>query len=154
ELVLRQDEILPQQRNLDRRADRRQMVEAAVEEGWFGQHRNRRGAAFVVAAGDGDRIVGCAKHSAGRRSALAFRDDVDAIRPANRFLEAARIRGPGHGPALELGGGLALLPDLYDAPGSGDDRGEQVAGGAGHAGAPAANSSAVEMETSFSSVRF
>ena len=103
QLILGDDEVLAQQRDVDGRAHRTQMLERAVEERRLGQHRNRRGAGGGVARWrsptgsysarstprDGDRRL----HSAmtftrPRRASAAANSAAASVRPRRRVRPA------------------------------------------------------------------
>ena len=87
QLILRHDEILPQNRHGHRRADGGQMLERAVEKRWLGQDRDRRRARRRVAGRDRRGVVLGTKDAPGRRPALALGDDRDAAGPRQRRPE-------------------------------------------------------------------
>ena len=96
QLILRDDEILAQQRDVDRRAHRRQVLERAVEERRLGQHRDRRRAGRRVAASRSppDRSRRAARPCDGDRRLHSAMTLTRSVRRQRR-REAARARRRG-----------------------------------------------------------
>ena len=63
-LIAIDDEVLAKQRQLRRGADRRQVIERAVEEHRLGQDRDRSRSGAIVGARDFHRFIGRAQHAA------------------------------------------------------------------------------------------
>ena len=81
QLILGNDEVLSQNRNVHNGAYGREMVQRPVEERGLGQHRDRGRARVGVGRCDRRGIVVGAKDAARRRPPFALGDDIDAIGP-------------------------------------------------------------------------
>src|SRR5206468_12934475 len=68
ELIVVEHEVLAQQRHVDRRTHRREIVEAAAEVPGVGQHRDRVGAVARVGRGERDGIEIVLQNAADRKS--------------------------------------------------------------------------------------
>ena len=95
DLVLVDDEILPQERHGDRRSGARQVGELALEEGGVGEDAQAVGAVCLVDSGDGDRVEIGADDPGGRARLLHLRDQADRPRPGERVQEVPHRRGLG-----------------------------------------------------------
>src|ERR1019366_8294904 len=162
ELILRDDEVFAQQRRVDRRSNRRQVLDGPVEERRLGQHRNGRGSRVDISPCDRHRIVLRAQNAARRRSPLALGDDVHPIEPGQRGQQTFSAAPDAIRPPGQRREWFARLADLHDPPRRRHDRREQITRrlptgdlrrATAHAPAPTANSSAVETDTRRSSVR-
>src|SRR5688572_21492145 len=79
-LIAIDDEVLAQYRQLGRRPNGREMIEMPIEERRFSEYGDRRGAGPVVPLRNRCRIVVGFQNAARWRAALAFGNDVEAVR--------------------------------------------------------------------------
>ena len=96
ELVALDDEVLAQQRGLDRGADRPQVVEAAAEPALLGQHADRGGPARGVRRGERGGVGDVGEVALARAAPLDLGDHADPRRRGRRASGRGReVRRPG-----------------------------------------------------------
>ncbi len=122
ELILRDDEVLPQQRRLHGLTRGAQMIERAVEECGLGEDRDRCRSRRGIAACDPCRVKVGPNDALRRRPTFAFGDDVDTTLTGQLSVKQARSRGSILGPSGQPVDRLSRLSHLDNTAGGGDDR--------------------------------
>ena len=93
ELVARDDEVLAQDRDVDRAAHGVEVVEAAAEAAPLGEHADDGGAAGLVVGGERGRVGDGGERALGRAGPLDLGDDRDAVAaraPASALRQSGR----------------------------------------------------------------